>query len=317
MKQSIGYLIIGLTLFLASFANLGLAQSTPQQLKGSDWSALTKTAPAVATDGTNRYAAWKGASSNKICFSTFNGSEWTKQRVVGGSGWTAGTSTAPTLTWYAGQLWLAWKGQSTPTDRVWFSTWNGTSWATQQVVNGPGWNSETDHAPALGITDNRLTAAWVGVSSNEIWYSTWNSPGWATQVELSDSETSTTPTMLEVPYGRVWFWDGHSNDHIYFGGSEVPGAETNVPTANLFFAYPPENDYYVLFWKSASGNSIMYSYEFGSGFGAAQSVGDAETNQAPAAASSLGANGNTGSILAWKNATNNTIWFLDPTTLGN
>jgi hypothetical protein len=95
MKQSIGYLSIGLTLFLASFANLGLAQSTPQLLKSSDWSALTKTAPAVATDGTNRYTAWKGASSNKIWFSTFNGSEWTKQKVVGGSAGLRGQARLP------------------------------------------------------------------------------------------------------------------------------------------------------------------------------------------------------------------------------
>lgn len=317
MKQSIGRLSIGLALLLASLANQGLAQSTPQQLKGSGWQALTKTAPAVATDGINRYAAWKGASSNKVWFSIFNGSAWTKQKVVEGSGWTASTSTAPALTWYGGQLWLAWKGQSTPTDRVWFSTWNGTSWAHQQVVNGSGWNSDTDDAPALGITNNILTAAWVGASSNEIWYSTWSSPGWATQVEVSGSETSTTPTMLAVPYAFVWFWNGYSNDNVYFGGSQVSGAESNVATANLFFAYPPENDYYVLFWKSSSGNSLMYSSDFDSGFGTPQSVGGAETNQAPAAASSLGENGNTGSILAWKNATNNTIWFLDPSTLGN
>jgi hypothetical protein len=314
---SIGCMRMGLVLFLGSLVNQGLAQSTPQQVTGSGWQALTKTAPAVATDGVKRYVAWKGASSNKIWFSTFNGSDWTKQKLVGGSGWTAATSTAPALTWHAGQLWVAWKGQSTPTDRVWFSTWNGTSWAQQQVVNGSGWNSETDYAPALGITDNNLTAAWVGASSHEIWYSTWSSSSWETQVELPGSETSTTPTMLAVPYAFVWFWNGYSNDNIYFNGTAVSGAETNVPTANLFFSYPPQNEYYALFWKSSSGNSLMYAYDFDSAFGNPQSVGGAETNQAPAAASSLGANGNTGSILAWKNATNNTIWFLDPTTLGN
>jgi hypothetical protein len=134
---------------------------------------------------------------------------------------------------------------------------------------------------------------------------------------MSGSETGTTPTMLAVPYARVFFWDGYSNDNVYFGGSEVSGAQTKVPTANIFFAYPPQNDYYALFWKSSSSNSIMYAYDFDSGFGASQAVGSAETDQAPAAASSLGANGNTGSILAWKNAADHTIWFLDPTTLGN
>jgi len=101
---SIGCMRMGLVLFLGSLVNQGLAQSTPQQVTGSGWQALTKTAPAVATDGVKRYVAWKGASSNKIWFSTFNGSDWTKQKLVGGSVWTAATSTAPALTWHAGQL---------------------------------------------------------------------------------------------------------------------------------------------------------------------------------------------------------------------
>ena len=84
-----------------------------------------------------------------------------------------------------------------------------------------------------------------------------------------------------------------------------------------FFAYPPKTIITYCFGRAPLANQIMYSYQFGNSFGAAQSVGDAETNQAPAAADALGANGNQDRSSRGSNATNNTIWFLDPTTLGN
>ena len=65
MKQTMRHLALGLALFLASFASLGLAQSTPQQVKGinsqgAKWQALTDRGQvAVATNATTEYVAWK------------------------------------------------------------------------------------------------------------------------------------------------------------------------------------------------------------------------------------------------------------------
>jgi hypothetical protein len=46
MKQPMKRVHIGLALLeLAIFANVSLAQSTPQQVKGSNWEALTEASP--------------------------------------------------------------------------------------------------------------------------------------------------------------------------------------------------------------------------------------------------------------------------------
>jgi len=98
MKQAQSIrLSISLALWMASFAGQGLAQSVPQQVAGSGWQALTGTAPAVTTDGTLEYVAWKGATSARIYFSVFNGTEWTTQKAVGGTGWTAESGASPAL----------------------------------------------------------------------------------------------------------------------------------------------------------------------------------------------------------------------------
>src|ERR1700678_2347002 len=105
LKHTMKHLNMGLALFLVSLANQGLAQSTPQQVQGSGWRALTANAPAVATDGTNRYIAWKGLSNNDIYFAMFNGTEWTDHQIVTGSDWTAKTDAAPALAYDGAHVW--------------------------------------------------------------------------------------------------------------------------------------------------------------------------------------------------------------------
>ena len=95
MKQTMKHLHRGLALFLAMFATLranqGWAQSTPQQVKGSNWEALTEAAPAVAMDGSTKYMAWQGSNSSEIYFSTLTNGAWTKPTIVV---WKAGSRIA-------------------------------------------------------------------------------------------------------------------------------------------------------------------------------------------------------------------------------
>jgi hypothetical protein len=169
MKQLLGYFGVGLALFLASFTNQGLAAN---QVKGTTWKAITATAPAVARDqnGT-RYVAWQNASNQIIvATSPANSNTWTLlgtseggPGVVGGTDWTAGTDASPALAFdsQSNQIWIAYKGQSTPTDRIWFSWWDGTSWATQKVVSCSNGIPKTGEAPALGGGE-AITLAWKG-----------------------------------------------------------------------------------------------------------------------------------------------------------
>jgi hypothetical protein len=348
MKPMIGHLRIGLTLFLASLVPHGLAQSTPLQVAGSGWQALTTTSPSVAiaqamTGPVTEYVAWKGASTNKIYFSSFNGTEWAKQQVVGGSGWTAETDAAPALAYdinFTNEIWLAWKGAST--NEIYFSSFNGTEWATQQVLGGTGWTAETSTAPAFGGTSTGvedMLLAWKGKSPNQkIWYTYGGRSGWAVQQTLGGSGwvamTSIAPGVL-APVAPAVVWKGASTNDVWisFGNNGTnpvtwftqqrvlcnnPSwiAETNAsPAAAWLIEEGPSTN--AVFWKGQSGSSIWYSYQDGTGCGWAQqatvqgSGWSAKTNVAPA----IGNDPGNAAILAWTDADDNTIWVLDPTTL--
>ena len=347
MRQSIGHLTIGLALFLASFANQGLAAN---QVKGTEggtvWKAMTATAPAVAIDqnGT-RYVAWQKAGSNQILVATSpaNSNTWTLlgtseggAGVVGGTTWTAGTSASPALAFdsQTNQIWLAYKGQSTPTDRIWFSTWNGTSWTAQQAVSCSNGTPKTGTAPALGGGD-AMTLAWKGAADSDIWNTSWDGSGWGPQSTVNGSDptwtagTSTTPAWIS-PYffgdPEVLFWKGNSTD-LWMSQNNAGGWELQTkvtcstePTWTYETSFAPAVVYnnqpdqgaYVVFWTSSSSTSIFYSYEAENSCGWSQpaTVPGAATNAAPAVVFPLSGD----YFVAWKK-TNNTIWYYSFDTL--
>src|SRR5580704_989957 len=92
MKQTMRHFVLGLALCLTNFPSLGLAQSTPQQVKGINargvkWQALTDQGQvAVTTNATTEYVAWKVNGSQNIQYSTSrDGATWTTPLVVGGT----------------------------------------------------------------------------------------------------------------------------------------------------------------------------------------------------------------------------------------
>jgi hypothetical protein len=327
MKHSIRQFSFGLSLFLVGMAGQGLAQSTPQQVEGSDWQLLTTTSPAVTTGGTNEFIAWMGLN-NDVYFAEFNGTSWINHQIVGGPGWTAQTSAAPSLAFvYENDVWLAWKGLSD--NNIWYSIWDGTSWSTQQVVSGSGWTAATNYAPSLVLFQNSVYLTWTGDgTAQDIWFTyqtgignqwgpqqTVSGPGWTAQASSAPSiETSET-----FEYGFIYlFWQEKSSNGIWeTNGLTYPnsyliswsdgqfqvGGLTDVAPAAVTLG-----SNLTVFYKESTSNVLSYFCAENSG-NVSGSGWSAFTNVAPAVASS------TDSILAWKNATDNTVWFMDPTTL--
>jgi len=338
MKHSISQFGAGFVLALAGLMSQGFAQ---QQVSGSGWQALTTVAPAVASSETLQYVAWRGQSSNSIWFSSYNGTSWTQQSVVSGSGWTAQTSAAPALTFDANSnlLWLAWKGAST--DEIWYSTWNGSSWSNQQTVQGSGWAAETNATPALVNYNGTIYLAWKGDGSAEyIWYSFYSGGVWAYQATVSGSgwnaQTSSAPVLITAGVGDPFlflYWKGMSTDDIWDTVGNVSGSvswdtqstaslcspETNVAPAAIVFTNSGGGGGtdVALFWKTSTSNALLYSYyDFSSGCGTVSGSGwSAETDVPPAVSTYSTSTESTESILAWTRASDNTIWFVDPTTL--
>jgi len=347
MKQTMKHLSMGLALSLAGFANQGLAQSTPQQVAGSGWQALTNAAPSVAVNGTTEYVAWKSETSQKIMISALNGGAWTTPAVVGGtnagSTWTAETVSSPALAVddTTGYLWLAWTNPSS--EDIYVSTLVNGAWTYREAVGGSGWKAETWKygAPALS-GGHGISLAWVGHSSQDIWYAYWNYPGWSTQQTVSGSgwtaQSEGAPpgwTQAELVQGlgsiSTLFWNDPSGDVLMsndfpFGWTEAAGVACDGWTATVFGNSTPAAAYFILngnfyaavFWIESSNGLLEYSYTTGSGCGFADPAtvgGSGSPFLAPAVAI-----GPTVSILEWTkpngpHTINSTIWYLDPTTL--
>jgi hypothetical protein len=342
----------GLVFLTMSLTGLGFAQSTPQQVAGPNWQALTADPPAV-TIAPPKCIAWRGLDS-KIYFATLSGTTWTNYQVVGGSGWTAESSAAPALSWniWSGGVALAWKGLSS--NHIWFSIWNGTSWSPQQVVSGSNWTAETGTAPTLS---DSLTVgvAWKELSGNRIWYSVlgYSGEGWSTEQVVQGTHKNGTTWTADTGVAPGWqttgspatwcsamFWEGLSGDvFASFSSSNSANcapwspqqtvsctspswtAETSAPPASTFLENDDQtNATDAVFWKGLNGTGIWYSHDGGSGCNWAQqqtvsgSGWTAATDVAPAVGSVLDVP-DISPILAWKNATDNTVWYLDPTTL--
>jgi len=326
-------------LLVMGFTLPAFGQSTPQQVKGTGWVAKTESSPAVAGGVTNgkawRYIAWRG-TNDLIYFAMNNGEGWTDHQIVGGTNWTAETSAAPALQTqlYNSAVWLAWKGKSS--NNIYVSSWNGTEWTQQQQVQGTGWTAGTKVGPAVGATSGAPYVAWKGASDGRIWYtvgnSTKNGLEWSTQQVVEGSgwtaETSATPSFaVDSSGGQYLFWKGESGDSIWYSDGAVNGgaldfgqqnttkceASTDEGPATAAFDSDGSEFPIAIFWKSSSSNAILYDAFYNSD-PCGSTVANAATNVAPAVASYIDAP-SAASILAWKNATDNTVWFLDPTTL--
>jgi hypothetical protein len=336
MKHSIRQFTVGLALLLASLTVQGLGQSTPQQVKGTGWEAATTKTPAVASDGQNLYIAWTGLSNHEIYFAMFNGKEWTDHQVVEGPGWTAETSASPALVYVPGGygVFLFWRGLS-PNQEIWISEYTQGKWWPQQRVLNNGWEALTKTAPAVALLNETIYVAWLGAGSPDIWYTSLNlkSPSFALQQKLGGSnptwtaETDAAPALaayFNPPDGTgplsalAFLWRGSGEGHIWESWnsqtqSEIscPGASTAQPAAA--FAGSDSNDLMV-FWKDENDDGI--SFQNGSSCGSVTGDGwTAQTKIAPAVASFADPSGSGTSILAWLDATSNTIWYIDPSTL--
>jgi hypothetical protein len=337
MKRSIAHLSIWVVLFLAAHAYQSFGQSTPQQVKGtangSTWEAMTNNAPAVAVSSTTEYVAWKSDTSEKIMFSAFNGAEWSLQQVVSGSNWIAESTYPPTLAvdYITGDLWLAWMNPSS--NKIYVSTFNGTTWSPREVVSGSNWTAKTARAPALGFANHSIYLAWTGYSTGEVWFTNWNYPGWSAQHTVGGSgwtaASDAQPSWAQNYSGLLptMFWTEDSGDialSIDFPGGWVSPqtVSCNGWIADSPIVFPPApayltvngNTFAAVFWL---GDGLEYSYNDSSECGWAQpaTVGGATPFFAPAVAV-----GPTLSILAWNKGNsphtlNSTIWYLDPTTL--
>ena len=178
------------------------------------------------------------------------------------------TSSGVSLASFNGRLYMAWKGNATgnvPFDeRIWWTTFDGTAWAPQQVVP----NVWTSVGPRLAVFEGRLYLAWKGEYTDQrIWWTSFDGTSWAPQQRIPGVSTSVGPA-LAVFNGLLYAaWKGMEGDQgiwwSSFNGTswapqqQIPGvSSTGGPSLALF------NGQLYAAWKGMYGDQRIWWSSF-------------------------------------------------------
>ncbi|HEY5319179.1 MAG TPA: S53 family peptidase, partial [Solirubrobacteraceae bacterium] len=194
-----------------------------------------------------------------------------------------GVGLPPALAEFDGKLYMAWKGVERD-DRVFFSSFNGTSWAAQAQV--PGIGSST--GVSLAVFDGKLYMAWKGILDDDrIFYSSFNGTSWAPQTLITGVGTSVGPELAVFDGKLYMIWKGELTDERIFyssfnGTSWAPqiligGVGTSVGPSLAVF----DGALYAAWKGIETDEGIYYSHFNGSTWAAQQRIAGVGTSQGP------------------------------------
>jgi|GEM_PF-563395 len=199
----------------------GSIWSVQQQVKSGPTIFKTSHGPALAVYKDELYLAWKGMGNDPdICYSCFNGIQWTMQRQVKSGPTIFKTSHGPALAVYRGKftvdndkLYMAWKG--VPGDEhIWYSCFNGTQWTMQQSVPGAltscgpalaTYSKYWEHAKSYDPYYKDLYMVWKGSdtgnnngNNTQIWQTIWY------KVKVTPNTESSDVITCDSGLGEGW-----------------------------------------------------------------------------------------------------------------
>ena len=240
--------------------------------------------PSLAVYHDRLYAAWKGAGADdRMFWSSFDGSTWAPQQpdAHGGPSIGGGSSTGPALAVFNNLLYAAWKGV-TGDDRMFWSSFDGSTWAPQQ---SPAIGGGSSTGPALAVFNNLLYAAWKGVTGDDrMFWSSFDGSSWAPQQVGIGGGSSAGPS-LAVYHDRLYAaWKGAGADDRMFwssfdgstwapqqpdahGGPSIGGGSSTGPALAVF------NNLLYAAWKGVTGDDRMFWSSFDGSSWAPQQVG--------------------------------------------
>lgn len=216
---------------------------------------------------------------------------------------------------YNSKLYMVWKGIERD-DRVFYSSFNGTSWAAQQQV--PGIGSST--GVALAVYGGKLYMAWKGILTDQgIYYTHFDGSTWAPQQLVGGIGSSVGPRLAVLGNNLFMAWKGVENDQrIFFNqfnGSSwtaqqfVPNVATSVGPAVVNY-----NGSIYMVWKGMNGDQGLYWSKFnGVSFAPQQLIAGVGSSEGPSLAvynNSIYAlwKGIFGDQTMWYSTSNGTSW---------
>ena len=196
-----------------------------------------------------------------------------------------GVGLPPAMATFNNKLYMVWKGIERD-DRVFFSSFNGSSWAPQQQVPGIGSSTGT----ALAVFNGKLFMAWKGILSDQrIFYSSFDGAHWAPQQAVAGIATSTGPRLAVVGNTLYMGWKGAEGDQrifwTTFNGSSwapqqfIPNVASSVGPALVNF-----NNALHMVWKGWYGDQRLYWSKLSGNTWAPQQALNAWSSEGPSLA---------------------------------
>jgi kumamolisin len=194
-----------------------------------------------------------------------------------------GAGKPPALELFNQRLYMAWKGVEHD-QRIFWSNFDGATWAPQQFVSGVA----TSSGVSLAVFNGKLYMAWKGMDVDQrIFWSSFDGAHWVPQQYVSGVATSVGPS-LAVFNGKLYMaWKGMLDDQRIFSSSfdgahwapqqYVSGVATSVGPSLAVF----QGALYMI-WKGMNNDQGIYYSHFNGTTWAAQ-------KQVPGVATSEGA----------------------------
>jgi hypothetical protein len=218
-----------------------------------------------------------------------------------------GVGLPPALAFFNGKLYMAWKGIERD-DRIFYTAFNGTSWAAQTLIPGIA----TSSGVALAVFNGKLYMAWKGMLADQgIYWASFDGSNWTAQSQLSGVGTSTGPRLAVFNNKLYMAWKGLEGDQgIYwssFNGTSwaaqqnIAGVATSVGPALAVF-----NNVLYAAWKGEYGDQgIYYSTFNGTSWAAQKNIAGVASSEGPSLAVFNGR-----LYAAWKGMTaDQSLWF--------
>jgi kumamolisin len=174
-----------------------------------------------------------------------------------------GVALPPALCTFNNKLMMCWKGIERD-DRIFTSSFNGSTWAPQQLIP----NIATSSGVSVAVLNNIVYMAWKGMNDDQgIYYSCFNGSSWIPQRQVAGIATSTGP-RLAVYNGKLYMaWKGLEGDQALYWSSfngTTWAAQQNIH--NVASSVGPSlcvfNGLLYASWKGMYGDQGLYYATF-------------------------------------------------------
>ena len=188
----------------------------------------------------------------------------------------------PALAAFDNQLFMAWKGVEFD-ERLWFTTYNGTTWAAQQQIPGV-WSST---GPSLAVFQNKLYMAWKGMGNDQtMWWTSYDGTKWAAQQQIPGVWSSTGPRLAVFNNTLYMAWKGMEDDQrlwwTSFNGTKWAAQQLIPGWSSVGAALAVFNNQLFAVWKGMYGDpTLWYSTFNGSSWAAQKQITGTGSSEGP------------------------------------